>query len=99
MKQNPGPKDMKYVSLCRWNLNCLAAHDFVKVSTLKAFNAIEKFDFVCQSESYLDSTVSSDDISLSLDGYNLIRAYYPKNIKQGGVCIYYSEILPVKPFK
>ena len=99
MKQNLGPKDMKCLSLCRWNLNCLAAHDFVKVSTRKAFNAIEKFDFICQSESYLDSTISSDDISLSLDGYNLICAYHPKNIKQGGVCIYYREILPVKPFR
>ena len=62
----------------------------------KVFNATEKFYIICLSKSYLDSTISSDDNGLSLDGYNLIRADHPKNIKQGGVCIYYRETLPVK---
>ena len=84
VEQNPGPKDAKYLSLCHWNLNSLAAHDFAKV-----FNATEKFDFICLSKLYLDSTITSDDSGLSLDGYDLIRADHPKNIKQGGVCIYY----------
>ena len=94
--QIPGPKDTKYLSLCHWNLNSLAVHDFAKVSALKAFNATEKFDVISLSKSYLDSTSSSDDRSLSLDGYNLIRADHPKNIKQGGVCIYHRGTLPVK---
>ena len=96
VEQNPGPKDTKYFSLCHWKLNSLAAQNFAKVSALKALNATEKFHFICLSESYLDSIISSDDSSLSLDGYNLIRADHPKNIKQGGVCIYYRETLPVK---
>ena len=93
---NAGPKDAKYLSLCHWNLNSIAAHDFAKVSALKAFNTTKNFDFICLSESYLDSTISSDDKNLCLDGYKLIRADHPKNIKQGGVCIYYRETLPVK---
>ena len=48
------------------------------------------------SESYLDSTISSNDSSLSLDGYNLICADHPKNIKHGGVCICYRKTFPVK---
>ena len=68
VEQNPGPKDTKYLSLCYWNLNNLAAHDFAKINALKAFNATEKFDIIYMSESYLDSTISSDDSSLSLDG-------------------------------
>ena len=97
VEQNAGPKDTKYLSLCQWNLNSLAAHDFaLKVSALKAFNATEKFNFIFLSESYVVPTISSDDNFLSLDGYNLIRADHPKNIKQGGVCIYYRETLPVK---
>ena len=44
----------------------------------------------------LDSTISSDDKNLCLDGYKLIRADHPKNLKQGGVCICYRETLPVK---
>ena len=47
VEQNPGPKDTKYFSLRHWNLNSLAAHDVAKVSALKAFNATEKFDFIC----------------------------------------------------
>ena len=35
-------------------------------------------------------------ICLSLDGYSLIHADRPKNIKQGGVCIYYRETFPIK---
>ena len=57
---------------------------------------MEKFYFICLSESYLDSTISSDDSSVSVDGYNLIRADHPNNIKQGGVYIYYRETLLVK---
>ena len=65
-------------------------------SALKAFNKTKNFDFICLSESYLDSTLSSDDKNLCLNGYKLIRADHPKNLKQGGVCIYYRETLPVK---
>ena len=65
---NPGPKDAKYLSLCHWNLNSIAANDFAKVSALKAFNTTKNFDFICLSESYLDSTISSDDKNLCLDG-------------------------------
>ena len=93
---NPGPKDAKYLSLCHWNLNSIAAHDFAKVSALKDFNTTKNFDFICLSESYLDSTISSDDKNLCLDGYKLISADHPKNIKQGRFCIYYREALPVK---
>ena len=38
----------------------------------------------------------SDDKNLCLDDYKLIHANHPKDIKQGGACIYYREILPVK---
>ena len=48
------------------------------------------------SESYLDSIISSDDSSLSLDGYNFIRADHHRMIKKGEVCIYYRETLSVK---
>ena len=68
MEQNPGPKYTKYLSLCHWHLNSLAAHAFAEVSALKALNGTENFDFICLPESYLDSTISSDDSSISLDG-------------------------------
>ena len=33
---------------------------------------------------------------IQIEGYNLVRADHPDNIKRGGVCIYYKESLPVR---
>ena len=52
-----------------------------------------KHDFICLSETYLDS--STPDSLLEIDGYNLICADHPDNVKRGGVCIYYKESRPV----
>ena len=38
-------------------------------------------------------SVLEGDRSFQLYGYNLLRADYPSNTKQGGVCIYYKESL------
>ena len=38
---------------------------------LKAYNAIYKHDFICLSETYLDSSIPSDHVSLELEGYKL----------------------------
>ena len=53
-----------------------------------------KHHFICLSETYLDS--STPDRLLEIDGYILVRADHPNNIKRGGVCIYYKESLPVR---
>ena len=51
---------------------------------------------ICLSESYLDASVSSDNDNLNIDGYKLVRADHPGNVKRGGVCVYFKESLPVK---
>ena len=93
---NPGPKNIKnkLLSVCHWNENCLTAHNYSKLTQLKAFILLYKYDFICLWETYLDST-TTDDL-LETDGYNLVRADHPDNIKRGGVCIYYKESLPVR---
>ena len=53
-----------------------------------------KHGFICLSETYLDS--STPDVLLEIDGYNLVRADHPNNIKRAGVCIYSKESLPVR---
>ena len=65
IEMNPGPKPnpCHSFSICHWNLNSLAAHNYLKLSLLSAYVAIEKFDVVCLSETYLD-----------YPGYNLVRA-------------------------
>ena len=61
---NPGPKNRKSCynfSICHWNLNSITAHNFTKLNLLQAYNAILDFDMICLSESYLYSSVSSDN--------------------------------------
>ena len=83
------------LSFCQWKLNSIAAHSFIMISLLQAYNAIHMFDIICLSETYLDNSYHSDDDQLAFPGYNLIRADNPNNIKRRGGCIYYRETLPV----
>ena len=96
IEPNPGPKKLKRssLSICHWNLNILSAHNFSKLTQMKTYISMYKHDFICLSETYLDS--STPDGLLEIDGYNLVRADHPNNIKRGRVCIYYKESLPVR---
>ena len=53
-----------------------------------------KHHFICLSETYLDSL--TPDGLLEIEGYNLVCADHPNNIRRGGVCIYYKESLQVQ---
>ena len=96
IEPNPGPRKQKpnYFSVCQWNLSSLIAHNFSKLIQLQAYNSIYKYDFICLSETYLDS--STPDNLIEIEGYKIIRADHPGNTKRGGVCIYYKESLPVR---
>ena len=98
IEENPGPNpnSCEYLSICPWNLNSISAHNFIKLSLLRAYISINKIDIICLSETYLDSSISSDNDNLELPGYNLVRADNPTNTKRGGVCIYYHNSLPLK---
>ena len=88
---NPGPRKLKInsFSICHWNLNSSAAYNFSKLTQLIAYNSIYKHDFISLSETYLDSSIP--DNVIDIEGYKLIRADHPDNIKICGVCIYYKE--------
>ena len=88
---NPGPKTISQ----HWNLNSIFAYNFAKVFLLKAYVAIHKFDIVCLLETYLDSSIPTNNVNLDIDGYNLVRSDHPSNTKRGGVCIYYKNHLPL----
>ena len=51
---NSGPKRSSNIRFCHWNLNGLAAHDFIKVPLEEAFITSNDFDIVCLSETFLD---------------------------------------------
>ena len=98
IEMNPGPKpsSCNKFSICHWNLNIISAHNFIKLSLLRAYISVHNFDILCLSETYLDSTISSNDSNLIIPGYELYRADHPSNVKRGGICIYYKNLLPLK---
>ena len=53
-------------------------------------------DSTCLSETYLEFSILIDDDNLKISGYDLSGADHPSNTKQGGVCIYYGNSLPLK---
>ena len=58
---NPGPKKSFPIKFCHWNLNGLAAHDFIKAPLIEAFISTHDFDILCLSETFLDSTIDLND--------------------------------------
>ena len=99
IESNPGPRKCNSCynfSICHWNLSSMTAHNFKKINLLEAYNTINKFDVICLSESYLDSSIASDNDNLNIKGYNLYRADHPNNVKRDGVCAYIRESLPVR---
>ena len=96
MNPGPNPTPCHSFSICYGNLNSLTAHNYLKASLLRAYVAIKKFDVVCLSETYLDSSNLSNDDNFNLPGYNVVRADHLSNTKKGDVCIYLKNSLPLK---
>ena len=72
IEENPGPKPRsnQSFSICHWNLNSISAHNYIKVSLLRAYISTHKFDVICISETYLDSDKSDDDDNPKNAGHN-----------------------------
>ena len=45
------------------------AHNYAKLSLFREYLAFHKFDIICLSETYLNSSNSSDDETLEIFGY------------------------------
>ena len=73
----------------------MSTENFVKIPHVETYAISHNIDIICLSATLLDSSYSSDDPRLHLSGYSLIRAYHPMDLKRGGVCIYYMELLPI----
>ena len=68
VEENPGPKPKpcQSFSICHWNVNSVSAHNVSKVSLLRAYISIHKFDVICISETFLNSDTAFDDDNLKL---------------------------------
>ena len=95
IETNHGPVSdpINSLSVCHWNLNSVWVDDFIKLAHIVAFLAIHKFDIICLSETFLDSSFPADDPRIMLNNYNLLRCDHPSDTKKGGVCIYFKDHL------
>ena len=84
----------KFTSLLRfyWNLN---GHDSIKISLLQAYIIPNNYGIICLSETFLNSSIQTNDDRISIDEYNLTRADHSNGSKRGEVCIYYKEHIPL----
>ena len=85
-------KPCSSLPICHWNLNSMPAHNFIKLSLLRAHISISKFDIIGLSETYLDASIWQ---------FGGTRVHFStcrqsNNTKRGGVCIYYLNSLPLK---
>ena len=69
--------------ICHWNLNSISSHNFIKISLLRAYVSTHNFNNLCLSDTYLDSSTSSNDNNLTIPGYDLYRADHSSHVKRG----------------
>ena len=87
--ENLGPGTLDF---CCWNLNSIAAHDYLRVSLIEAYNSVYNYDLIGIAEIHLDSTVDKD--RLALGGYTYMQNNHPQNVKRGVVGLYVKDTLP-----
>ena len=79
--------------VCHWNLNSISDHNFSEVSLLNAYTSLNSFDMICFSDTCLDSRTLSQGRNQEFQGYDLISADHPSNVKRDEACIYYKNHL------
>ena len=72
IEANPGPGGWRSsLSVCHWNLNSKCVEEFSKLSQISAFLNVPQYDIFYLTETFLDSSISSEDPRLPIEGYKL----------------------------
>ena len=79
IETNPGPRNFSPTKFCHWNLNGLAAHDFIKVPLIEVFISTDNYNILCLSQTFLYSTIDLNDENINIDGYSIFRADHPRS--------------------
>ena len=95
---NPGPPSpkLKNLSFAVWNLDSLPARDFARVPLIETLQSTYDFDLFGICESMLSEKNSNEEIFISGFSPDPFRADKAPNIRNGGVCLYFKESLPIK---
>jgi hypothetical protein len=93
---NPGPLTKKNLSFAVWNLDSLPARDYARIPLIESFQAEYKFDMFGVCESALTGDISKDSILVEGFSPDPLRADKADDTRNGGVCLYFREDLPIK---
>ncbi len=95
IESNPGPIK-KNLSFAVWNLDSLPARDYARIPLIESFQASYKFDIFGICESSLTGDIANDVILIEGFSPDPIRADKADDTRNGGVCLYFREDLPIK---
>ena len=95
---NPGPSDpkLKNLSFAVWNLDSLPAREFARIPLIEGLQSTYDFDIFGICESMLTDKISNEEISINGFSSDPFRADKAVNVRNGGVCLYFKESLPIK---
>ena len=93
---NPGPVTKKArLSFAVWNLDSIPARDYARIPIIESFQATYEFDIFGVCESLLNKDIPNDDIYINGFSPPPFRSDKPENSRNGGVCLYFKDNLPI----
>ena len=95
---NPGPPPprMSNLSFAFWNLDSLPAREYARIPLIETLQSTYDFDLFGVCESMLNSSITNEDIFINGFSADPFRSDKAANIRNGGVCLYFKESLPIK---
>ena len=84
------------MSFAVWNLDSLPARDYARIPLIESFQATYKFDVFGICESALTAEIANENILIEGFSPDPIRADKADDTRNGGVCLYFREDLPIK---
>ena len=95
IESNPGPISKKNLSFAVWNLDSLPARDYARIPLIESFQAAYNFDIFGICESAHTGDIANDSILIQSFSPDPIRADKADDTRNGGVCLYFREDLPI----
>ena len=84
------------LKFCHWNLDSIAVDDFIKIPLIEAYNSVYNYDVIALLETYLDSSITNETISLTGFSKEVVRWDHPDDVKRGRVLLFYKDNLATK---
>ena len=94
---NPGPPfpKEKELSFAVWNLDSLPARDFARIPLIETLQSTYDFVIFGMCESMFSDSISNEEIFIDGFSSDIFRSDKASNIRNGGVCLYFTESLPI----